>query len=119
MPTLIVVHGDIVHVDFRHRIVSYFAGSCSFAQWSTECPNLFGVLPIALDDREILVLRKVANLFPILLTGIGIDFDGPGIEAIAAPFLAAGDPIRLACLAVKIVSLEARASKRVESPTPE
>jgi hypothetical protein len=60
------------------------------------------------------VSRKLADVFPILLADIGIDFDSSGIEAISAAFFTAGDPILLACFPVEIVGLEARAGKRVE-----
>lgn len=76
---------------------------------------LFGVLPGALDGREMFVLREVANLFPILFAHVGVDFDGSGVKAVATAFFAARDPVVLARFPVEVVGLEACAGKGMEA----
>src|SRR5262245_52094150 len=71
-------------------------------------PSLLRVFPDTLKRRLSLLLRKLPEANPILLSRIWINLYGCRIEGIGSILLAAGDPVFFVRLYVPVIALKAR-----------
>jgi hypothetical protein len=61
-----------------------------------------GVLAVAVDRRLGGAQGQAAEGGPVFFADVGVDFDGAGVEAVAAAFFGAGDPVLVAGFDVEV-----------------
>src|SRR5688500_13620295 len=75
---------------------------------------LHRVLTDAANHFLILAFRLSTNLRPVRFAHVVVNFDQAGIQAVAAAFFAAGDPVEFAAVHIEVVALVAVSAKRLE-----